>query len=102
MEMDGAKIQTAAFRGRCLKGAQLPLQPGYAGYLLEKQPSAGDDTPERWAATSKFDQMTYWNHDTVPTSADPVRRAMDWAGLSVQVNRSPPPLQPHSMLSCES
>lgn len=89
--MDGAKTQTAFFRGRCLKGAQLPLQSGYTGYVVEKQPSStGDDAaPERWAVTSTFDQLTYWNHDTVPTSVDPVRRAVDWAGLSEQVKPNP-------------
>jgi len=91
--MDGAKTQTAFFRGRCLKGAQLPLQAGYTGYVVEKQPpsSTGDDAaPERWKATSTFDQLTYWNHETVPTSVDPVRRAVDWAGLSVQVSQPQP------------
>jgi hypothetical protein len=91
VEMDGSKIETAFFRGRCLKGAQLPLPSGYTGYLVEKQASsttADDGAAERWAATSTFDQLTYWNHDTVPTSVDPVRRAVDWASLSTQVTQA--------------
>mmetsp|Transcript_719 Transcript_719/g.1520 ORF Transcript_719/g.1520 Transcript_719/m.1520 type:complete len:160 (+) Transcript_719:314-793(+) len=90
IEIDGAPVLSASFRGRDLKGASLPFPEGYKGCILRRQVSAGNKYDEKaqdaWVADSEFTSLTYWNHDTVPTSADPFRRAMEYAELAPKVH----------------
>jgi hypothetical protein len=40
---------------------------------------------DEWEAKSVFQQLTYWNHDTLPSSADPLHLCFDWLPLSAAV-----------------
>lgn len=83
--VDGLPIQEAAFRGRRLKGVQLPLPSGFCGRLLQRA-SAGNEDKQPWSFVSFFDNFTYWNHDATPTKTDPLRKVVDWLELSQKLH----------------
>jgi hypothetical protein len=43
---------------------------------------------DEWEAKSAFQQLTYWNHDTLPSSADPLHLCFDWLPLSAAIHGS--------------
>mmetsp|Transcript_18727 Transcript_18727/g.25948 ORF Transcript_18727/g.25948 Transcript_18727/m.25948 type:complete len:169 (+) Transcript_18727:201-707(+) len=97
-EIDGAPVLTASFRGRNLKGAEVQFDPSYSGYVLEEIPcQAGSIEEASWRVSQgdngdrlAFKSLTHWNHDTAPTAADPLCRAMDWAQLGAKLHEEVP------------
>lgn len=39
-----------------------------------------------WEADSNFGEITYWNHDTLPSKADHIRSVMEWLPVSAAVS----------------
>ena len=78
------KSQEAAFRGRGLKGAEVPLPPGYAGAMLADTVSAdvADGEERRWVHRGVIDKFTFWKHDELPHGEEPILKAMRWAELA--------------------
>ncbi|XP_002969243.2 ribonuclease H2 subunit C isoform X2 [Selaginella moellendorffii] len=83
---DGMEIQEAAFRGRRLLGSTLPLPQNHRGFVLEKAPSNPDD-PDEWVVRSEFREITYWNHDTMPSFCDSLPRCIDWLNISASIHK---------------
>ncbi|XP_006646931.1 ribonuclease H2 subunit C [Oryza brachyantha] len=75
----GVEVEEASFRGRKLQGATIALPDGYQGYILEKT-SGGKDMQNlegevsNFKSRAKFQNITYWNHDTTPSAEDPLPR----------------------------
>ena len=78
------KSQEAAFRGRALKGIDVPLPQGYTGAMLADTVSAdvADGEERRWVHRGVIDKFTYWKHDEVPHADEPILKAMRWAELA--------------------
>ncbi|CAN6237256.1 unnamed protein product [Urochloa humidicola] len=82
VEVEGVKVEEAFFRGRKLQGATLALPDGYRGYVLEKK-SGGKDTHNsdevsNFVSRAEFQNITYWNHDTMPSAEDSLPRCFHW------------------------
>ncbi|GAQ87367.1 ribonuclease H2 subunit C [Klebsormidium nitens] len=84
---DGVTIVEAAFRGRKLLGATVDIPAGYQGLVLAKRPLDASHEKEgeaiqEWTAEATFSALSYWKHDTTPSSADGVRRCFGWLQLA--------------------
>ena len=62
----GQEKMEASFQGRGLRGQVLKLPEGFEGMVIDSV----DD--EQWQVTGTFDNLTYWNHDTMPSDGDQV------------------------------
>lgn len=70
-------VEQAAFRGNLLRGKTLPLPQGTRG--LVAQPKDG------WQPTAEFSQLTYWNHERVPSHTDAAQRVLEWMSVAAMV-----------------
>lgn len=75
----------ASFRGRKLNGEKVVLPEGYVGYVLNevKVPLKNED--DRFIVDGTFEEFTYWNWNTKPSSNDPIRRAFEWLDIAEAV-----------------
>lgn len=87
--VDGLEVAEASFRGRKLQGLTIPLPEGYCGYVLEKKnlgKGTDLDTSEEnsncWEARAKFQSITYWNHDNLPSNDDAFLRCFHWFSVA--------------------
>lgn len=98
---DGLEVLQAAFRGRELKGAALPLPEGYSGAVLEKREPDTDGVANAasWQATSTFDSFTYWNHDATPLQSDGLRRCLEWAHIAAALHQPTSVAQVEALLA---
>lgn len=80
----GAKSQEASFRGRGLKGMELPLPAGYSGAMLGDTVSAdvADGEQRRWLHKGCIERFTMWKHDEIPHGEEPIFKAARWAALA--------------------
>ena len=39
-----------------------------------------------WEVKAKFDKMTYWNHDTLPSKDDTILRSFHWFSIAEAVS----------------
>ncbi|XP_062145987.1 uncharacterized protein LOC133853981 [Alnus glutinosa] len=90
IEVEGLELQEAYFRGRKLQGATIPIPQGYSGFVLGKKNlgkrKCSDDMSEgnsnRWEANAKFHNVTYWNHDILPSHDDAFLRSFHWLSVA--------------------
>ncbi|KAL0862404.1 hypothetical protein Bca101_041522 [Brassica carinata] len=97
VEVDGVRTEEAYFRGRKLLGATISLPSGYSGFVLGQASNknangkrkACSDTEENpcWEAKAKFDKMTYWNHDTLPSKDDTILRSFHWFSIAEALHK---------------
>lgn len=85
VEVDGLKVQEAYFRGRRMQGTAVPLPNGYHGYVLGKKDvlkgkelKGLDEESNDWSSYAGFQNITYWNHDDMPSNDDPIKRCFHW------------------------
>ncbi|XP_057510091.1 uncharacterized protein C12B10.15c [Actinidia eriantha] len=85
IEVDGLNVDEAYFRGRKLQGATISLPLGYAGFVLGKKSvdkrKASDLSEEKlncWEVNAKFQSITFWNHDSMPSQDDAFLRSFHW------------------------
>ncbi|KAG6476173.1 hypothetical protein ZIOFF_065409 [Zingiber officinale] len=83
--VDDLRVEEAFFRGRKLEGVTIPLPQGYRGYVLDKKRSGSEKCSEttgggfgRWVSRAEFTNLTYWNHDNLPSSDDLLPRCFHW------------------------
>ncbi|KAF2604196.1 hypothetical protein F2Q70_00024776 [Brassica cretica] len=85
VEVDGVRTEEAHFRGRKLQGATISMPSGYSGFVLgqasnknangKRKACSDEEENPCWEAKAKFDEMTYWNHDTLPSKDDTILRS---------------------------
>nr|GMD07394.1 ribonuclease H2 subunit C [Ipomoea batatas] len=90
--LDGLSVEEAHFRGRKLQGATLPIPQGYSGFVLGKRkPDGKANTSEEnsncWEMKAKFQNITYWNHDTPPSQNDDLSRAFHLFAVAKSLHR---------------
>ncbi|KAJ9564900.1 hypothetical protein OSB04_000866 [Centaurea solstitialis] len=92
IEVDGLSVKEAYFRGRKLQGTTVPLPDGYSGFVIGRKSSAkrkacdGDATPASWQMNAKFQNITLWNHDNLPSKEDAFLRAFHWFDVAKAVS----------------
>ncbi|XP_001176091.1 ribonuclease H2 subunit C [Strongylocentrotus purpuratus] len=79
----GTTGQQVSFRGRLLRGHEMPVPEGYKGVIL-KEPSKPftEDEDRTLRATHSFEKFTYWNLETAPSTNDTIQRAMAWTSIA--------------------
>ncbi|KGN66902.1 uncharacterized protein C12B10.15c [Cucumis sativus] len=89
IEVDGLNLEEAYFRGRKLQGATISLPEGYSGYVLGKKSKASEqcDDSSPWQVKAKFDNITYWNHDTLPSQDDTFQRTFHWLTVAQALHK---------------
>ncbi|XP_020705340.1 ribonuclease H2 subunit C [Dendrobium catenatum] len=94
MVADGLTVEEAFFRGRKLHGVTVPIPNGYRGYVLEKKKikegrcsEVAEGEANNWASRAEFQNITYWNHDILPSKHDPIVRSFHWFAVSDALNK---------------
>ncbi|KAL2524468.1 Ribonuclease H2 [Abeliophyllum distichum] len=85
MEVDGLTLEETYFRGRKLHGTAVPLPDGYSGFILGKKSSekkTNTETSDCWEANAKFQNVTVWNHDSLPSNDDAFLRTFHWFAVA--------------------
>ncbi|XP_063958100.1 ribonuclease H2 subunit C-like [Lytechinus pictus] len=86
-ESPGTTGQQVSFRGRLLRGQEIPIPEGYKGVIL-KEPSKPftEDEDRTLKATHSFDKFTYWNLETAPSTNDTIQRALAWTNIASAIH----------------
>ncbi|KAG0499495.1 hypothetical protein HPP92_003756 [Vanilla planifolia] len=81
---DGLAVEEAFFRGRKLQGVTVSIPEGYRGYVLAKKKLTGGSDMEAnsWVSNAEFQNITYWNHDGLPSKQDPLTRCFQWFAVA--------------------
>ncbi|CAK9311635.1 unnamed protein product [Citrullus colocynthis] len=89
MEIDGLTVEEAYFRGRKLLGATISLPEGYSGYVLGRKSLASEHRQDSspWQVKAKFENITYWNHDTLPSQDDMFQRSFHWLTVAQALHK---------------
>ncbi|XP_050231380.1 uncharacterized protein C12B10.15c [Mercurialis annua] len=94
IKVDGLNVEESCFRGRKLQGATISLPPGYSGYIIGKkclQKRKASDLSERdsnyWEMNAKFENLTYWNHDSMPSQDDTFLRSFHWLSVAQALHK---------------
>lgn len=78
----GEPILTASLRGRALKGKEVELPEGVVALVLRSDRPEGEEGEAQVTCVSSSARVVSWNHDSEPTSWDPLPRALDWIPLA--------------------
>lgn len=87
VEVDGLSVEEAYFRGRKLLGTTVPLPQGFSGLVIgkrnpDKNAKSSEENSNCWKVNAKFESMTIWNHDILPSKDDPFMRAFHWLAVA--------------------
>ncbi|GMH02676.1 hypothetical protein Nepgr_004515 [Nepenthes gracilis] len=97
VEVDGLIVEEAFFRGRKLQGTTVSMPETYAGFVLgKKNPGKGkaqkilgkgeafesEWNSNSWEMLAKCRNMTFWNHDSLPSQDDASMRSFHWFAVS--------------------
>ncbi|CAE6038899.1 unnamed protein product [Arabidopsis arenosa] len=97
VEIDGVRTEEAHFRGRKLQGATISLPSGYSGFVLgqasnlnangKRKASMPAEENQCWEVKAKFDNLTYWNHDSLPSKDDTFLRSFHWFSIAEALHK---------------
>ncbi|KAK9510523.1 hypothetical protein O3M35_005288 [Rhynocoris fuscipes] len=74
---------TSSFRGYPLDGKVVKVPENYGGYVFKELQNDDIEGEERnLILSSRFDSLTYWNWNKLPTKSDPFISALDWVDVS--------------------
>lgn len=93
-EVDDLVVEEANFRGRKLRGTTIPIPGGYSGFIIgkkniqngkdkkvsvrDKSSTGVDSDSNDWEVLAKSQNISVWNHDTVPSKDDAFIRSFHW------------------------
>lgn len=80
----GKRSLEATFRGRALKGIDLPLPEGYVGSMLQDtvQADVADGEERRWLHRGSIGSVSFWKHDDLPHDEEPIFKCMRWTSIA--------------------
>lgn len=106
IEVDGLKIEEAYFRGRKLQGTTIPLPQGYSGFVIGKKslgkrkaPDQSEEISNSWEMNAKFQSITFWNHDSLPSHDDAFVRSFHWLSVAQALHQ---PVTPEDLESASN
>ncbi|XP_057862530.1 uncharacterized protein C12B10.15c [Cryptomeria japonica] len=96
--VDELELKEASFRGRKLAGTTLSIPGSYCGFVLEKmKPEDHNDSArasnlekegvDAWNATASFENITYWNHDNMPSESDTFNCCFHWFPVANAIHK---------------
>ncbi|XP_022195550.2 ribonuclease H2 subunit C [Nilaparvata lugens] len=86
IKKDENKGLEASLRGYPLKGTTVDLPKGYKGLILEENGKWIEGNERTLHVKNKFNSLTYWNWDKVPTKDDAFLSALDWIEIAEAVH----------------
>ncbi|XAR56164.1 hypothetical protein NMG60_11036525 [Bertholletia excelsa] len=94
IEVDGLNVEEAYFRGRKLQGTTIHLPQDYSGFILGKKnvyKGKASDQSEAdsncWKVNARFQSITFWNHDSLPSQDDACLRSLHWLTIAKALHR---------------
>ncbi|CAK7336973.1 unnamed protein product [Dovyalis caffra] len=94
VEVEGMKVEEAYFRGRKLQGATVPIPNGYSGFVIGKKSldkrkasDMSEQNSDGWKINAKFENVTYWNHDSLPSKDDAFVRSLHWFSVAEALHK---------------
>ncbi|KAJ7969286.1 Ribonuclease H2 subunit C like [Quillaja saponaria] len=85
IETEGLMVEEAYFRGRKLQGTTVSLPEGYCGFVLGKKSNGkrissdmSEENSNCWKVNATFENIMYWNHDSLPSQNDAFLRSLHW------------------------
>ncbi|KAK9268174.1 hypothetical protein L1049_010616 [Liquidambar formosana] len=94
IEVEDLEVEEAYFRGRKLQGATIPLPEGYSGFVLGKKSpdnrkltDISEEDLNRWETNAKFQSITFWNHDSLPSQDDTNLRSFHWFAVAKALHK---------------
>ncbi|CAA6658067.1 unnamed protein product [Spirodela intermedia] len=76
--------------GRKLQGASIPLPDGF--HFEQRRETGGGggggSSSNLWVSRGQFKNLTYWNHDSLPSSDDPLLRCFHWFSVADAVRNT--------------
>ncbi|XP_019080330.1 uncharacterized protein LOC100252517 [Vitis vinifera] len=115
IEVEGLKVEEAFFRGRKLQGTTIHLPEGYSDKSVEetnlrteallivpgilsfvlgkkssnttKSTGTSEGNMNRWETNAKFQAITFWNHDNLPSQDDSYVRSFHWLAVSKALHK---------------
>ncbi|KAK6933893.1 Ribonuclease H2, subunit C [Dillenia turbinata] len=103
IEIEGLAVEEAYFRGRKLQGTTVMLPEGFCGYVLGRKVShkrkasqMSEGNSNCWEPTARFQNITCWNHDSLPSHDDAFLRSFHWLAVSKALHK---PVTPEDLES---
>ncbi|KAN0029450.1 hypothetical protein ACTA71_007577 [Dictyostelium dimigraforme] len=86
---DNKKHLYSTFRGIQLIGEKIKIPNGFDGYIFrdENEQDTIDNNNRRWETISKFNELTYWNRETIPSDFDKQIQAFKSLNILSMVNK---------------
>ncbi|EAL61692.1 hypothetical protein DDB_G0291416 [Dictyostelium discoideum AX4] len=83
---DDKKYLYSSFRGIQLIGEKIKIPNGFDGYVFRDEDEQ-DNNNRKWEPISKFNELTYWNRETVPSDFDKQIQAFKSLNIQSMVNK---------------
>ncbi|XP_076912090.1 uncharacterized protein C12B10.15c-like isoform X2 [Bidens hawaiensis] len=90
ISLDGLTVKEAHFRGRKLQGTTRTLPNGYSGkkkFAKRKASDTTGGTTACWQTKARFQNITLWNHDNLPSKEDAFLRAFHWFDVAKALHK---------------
>ncbi|KAH9289676.1 hypothetical protein KI387_033793, partial [Taxus chinensis] len=96
--VDELELKESSFRGRKLARATLAISGSYCGFVLgkmkpedhngvSKASNLEEGGVDSWKATASFDNITYWNHDNLPSESDTFNCCFHWFPVANAIHK---------------
>ncbi|XP_039070466.1 uncharacterized protein LOC120217445 isoform X2 [Hibiscus syriacus] len=80
------------FNGPC--SVSQYFKPKLKGFVLTKKTSGkrkacdvSEENSNNWEMKAMFDELTYWNHDSLPSKDDPFLRSFHWFAVAEALHK---------------
>ncbi|KAM9956931.1 hypothetical protein ACTFIR_003666 [Dictyostelium discoideum] len=83
---DDKKYLYSSFRGIQLIGEKIKIPNGFDGYVF-RDDDEQDNNSRKWEPISKFNELTYWNREIVPSDFDKQIQAFKSLNIQSMVNK---------------
>ncbi|XP_015880372.2 uncharacterized protein C12B10.15c [Ziziphus jujuba] len=94
LEVEGLSVKEAHFRGRKLQGATISIPDGYSGFVVgkknlgkQKDANSSEENLNCWEMNAKFKNITYWNHDNLPSQDDAFLCSFHWLSVAKSLHK---------------
>ncbi|KAM9994586.1 hypothetical protein ACTFIZ_007736 [Dictyostelium cf. discoideum] len=83
---DDKRYLYSSFRGIQLIGEKIKIPNGFDAYIFRDE-NEQDNNNRKWEPISKFNELTYWNRETIPSDFDKQIQAFKSLNIQSMVNK---------------